>query len=174
MIDRLSQFVYCPKCGSSRFIYHNVKSHRCEDCGFVYYLNPSAAVAIFIRNQKGELLVATRAKEPAKGSFDLPGGFADFEETIEQAAIREVKEEAGLDISNLHFLFSLPNNYEYSGFVVPTMDLFFETEIADDAVPIADDDVETLSFVPLTEISPEAFGLESVKKAVCRYLSLNN
>ena len=65
-------------------------------CGFVYYFNSSAATAIFITNRVGELLVVRRAKEPAKGTFDLPGGFVDMYETAEEAIIREVKEETGL------------------------------------------------------------------------------
>lgn len=46
--------------------------------GFVYYFNPSSAVACFIKNAKGELLLVRRGKEPAKGTLDLPGGFVDM------------------------------------------------------------------------------------------------
>ena len=40
-------------------------------CGFVYYFNPSSAVACFIKNAKGELLLVRRGKEPAKGTLDV-------------------------------------------------------------------------------------------------------
>jgi len=69
-----SLFQYCPRCGSHSFIQNNEKSKRCESCGFVLYVNASAAVAAFIVNEKGEMLVCKRAKEPAKGALDLPGG----------------------------------------------------------------------------------------------------
>ena len=72
----------CPACGSQHFEINNVKSKKCADCGFVYYLNPSAATAAFIENEQGELLVCRRAKEPSKGTLDLPGGFADMEEAV--------------------------------------------------------------------------------------------
>ena len=99
MSHPLHQFTYCPKCGARTFVERNEKAKQCTTCGFVYYFNPSSAVACFIRNSKGELLLVRRAKEPAKGTLDLPGGFVDMYESAEDAAHREVKEETGLRIS---------------------------------------------------------------------------
>ena len=60
------------------------KSRRCADCSFVYYLNPSSAYVAIIIDDKGRLLVERRGCEPAKGMLDLPGGFADMNETVEE------------------------------------------------------------------------------------------
>ena len=95
----LSLFKYCPLCGSPHFEENNEKSKRCADSGFVYYFNSSAATVAFILNGKGELLVCRRAKEPAKGTLDLAGGFIDMYETGEQGVAREVLEETGLEVS---------------------------------------------------------------------------
>ena len=105
----LALFKYCPKCGSAHFLENNEKSKRCSDCGFVYYFNPSAATVAFILNQKEELLVCRRGKEPAKGTFDLSGGFLDMYETGEQGIAREVLEETGLEVTETNYLFSIPN-----------------------------------------------------------------
>ena len=94
----LEKFNYCPVCGSKKFQVNNFKSKKCEDCGFTYYANPCSATVAFIRNDKGELLVATRGKEPAKDTFDLPGGFVDMEETVEEAMCREIMEETGMTV----------------------------------------------------------------------------
>ena len=80
----LERFAYCPVCGSKHFDQQNFKSKKCQNCGFEYYTNPSAATAAFIINNEGQLLVLTRKKEPAKGTLDLPGGFCDIGETLEQ------------------------------------------------------------------------------------------
>ena len=85
-----SQFKYCPKCGSVHFEINNEKSKRCADCEFVYYFNPSAATVALIMNERNELLVCRRAKDPAKGTLDLPGGFIDMAETGEEGVSREV------------------------------------------------------------------------------------
>ena len=92
----LDKFRYCPVCGSKHFVEQNEKSKRCESCGFEYFLNPSSAVAAFILNEQGELLVTRRKFEPGRGTLDLPGGFCDIGETIGEALIREVREETNL------------------------------------------------------------------------------
>ena len=107
----LSLFKYCPKCGSPRFGIHNFKSKHCPDCGFTYYFNPSSATVALILNERDELLVCRRAKDPAKGTLDLPGGFVDMDETGEQGVAREVKEETGMEVTRAEYLFSLPNRY---------------------------------------------------------------
>ena len=48
--------------------------------------------------KRKELLVCRRAKEPAKGTLDLPGGFIDMNETGEEGVSREVWEETGLKV----------------------------------------------------------------------------
>jgi ADP-ribose pyrophosphatase YjhB (NUDIX family) len=138
----------------------------------VYYFNPSAAVAAFITDPNGRLLVARRAKNPAQGTLDLPGGFVDPNETGEEAVIREVREETGLSVSHLQYIFSLPNIYPYSGFDVHTLDLFYRGEVGDPSGLRAADDVEELFFLSLNEIRPEKFGLDSIRKAVTLFINL--
>lgn len=167
----LSQFLYCPECGSSRFEVHNIKSKKCADCGFVYYFNPSSATVALILNEKNELLVCRRAKEPARGTFDLPGGFVDMFETGEQGVAREVLEETGLTVTSVDYLFSLPNIYVYSGFPVHTLDMFFRCEVQDFAPLTAHDDVADTFFVPLAELRSEDFGLQSVRRGIEKLLA---
>jgi len=165
-------FTHCPVCGSALFIQNNVKSKRCQDCGFVYYVNPSAAVAGFILNEAGELLVCRRAKEPEKGTWDLPGGFVDDNESAEEAIKREILEELQAKVTSVEYLFSLPNLYEYGGMTIPTLDLFFACRLEDTTDLHASDDVEACFFVPLNEINPELFGLKSIKKGVGMFLRM--
>lgn len=162
----LSQFSYCPKCGSTRFEVHNEKSKQCADCGFVYYFNPSSATVALIFNERDELLVCRRGKEPAKGTLDLPGGFIDTFETAEEGVAREVKEETGLDVVHADYLFSLPNIYVYSGFPVHTLDMFFRCTVADTRHFRAMDDAADLFFIPIAEINPADFGLASIRRGI--------
>ena len=166
----LSLFKYCPLCGSPHFEENNEKSKRCADCGFVYYFNSSAATVAFILNGKGELLVCRRAKEPSKGTLDLAGGFIDMYETGEQGVAREVLEETGLEVSQATYLFSIPNTYLFSGFLVHTLDQFFLCKVKDDSCLRAMDDVAESFWLPLSEVNPEEFGLNSVRQGVIRFL----
>jgi ADP-ribose pyrophosphatase YjhB (NUDIX family) len=168
----LELFHFCPKCGSQDFEIHNALSRHCANCGFTYYQNPRASTAAFILNNKGELLVAKRAKEPAQGTLDLPGGFVDNEENAEEGMAREIKEETGLDVSpsDLVYQFSVPNIYRYSGMDIHTLDLFFVCHVDDDAQIKANDDAAELQWVPLGEVFVERFGLRSIRQAVHRFL----
>lgn len=167
----LDKFAYCPVCGSQHFRINNFKSKRCDECGFTYYANPSSATAAFIlRHQGQELLVARRAKDPAKGTLDLPGGFVDMDETAEEGMRREIMEETGLVVETLSYLFSIPNRYVYSDIVIHTLDMFYETTVSDDATPQAADDAAELMWLPLADINPDDFGLKSINSAVSRFL----
>ena len=92
----LHQFKFCPVCGQPTFVIHNEKANECTHCGFVYYFNPSSAVACFIRSEAGELLLVRRAKDPGKGTLDLPGGFVDmfFECHVKQFTQAQAADDA--------------------------------------------------------------------------------
>lgn len=169
----LSQFKYCPKCGSNRFIENNFKSKRCEDCGFIYYFNSCSSTIAIIINDDKELLVATRAHEPVKGTLDLPGGFVDMEETGEEAVAREVIEETGLVVEKVDYLFSIPNKYVYSGFEVQTLDLVYRCFVKNTENLKAEDDVAKLEFIKISELNPELFGLLSVKEVIKEIQKMN-
>lgn len=162
----LEKFRYCPECGSSGFHEHNATSKRCGDCGFTYYFNPRAAVVAVIVNEANELLVCRRAKDPCKGTLDLPGGFCESFETAEESVRREVKEETGLEVEKASYLFSLPNIYTYSSFDVHTMDLFFICMVKVYSEVSARDDVIECMFIPFRDINPEKFGLDSIRKGI--------
>ncbi len=167
----LEVFKYCPKCGCSEFEIHNALSRHCAHCGFTYYQNPRASTAAFILNGQGDLLVARRAKEPAKGTLDLPGGFVDNYENAEQGMVREIHEETGIIVepNEVEYLFSIPNIYRYSGMDIHTLDLFFFCRVGDVEVKAADDAAE-LTWLPLREVYVERFGLRSIREAVHRFL----
>ena len=167
----LEIFKFCPVCGSANWTEHNFKSKACGDCGFVYYANPSAATAAFILNSRNEMLVARRAKEPAKGTLDLVGGFVDMDETIEEGMRREILEETGLEVDVVRYLFSMPNQYLYSGMCIHTLDADFVVRVADDVKPKAADDAADCLWIPVEDVDPAEFGLTSIRHAVERFLA---
>lgn len=166
----LEKFNYCPACGSSHFDVNSERSKKCQNCGFEYFLNPSAANVAFILNEKGELLVERRKNEPAKGTLDLPGGFCDIGESAEEGVIREVKEETGLEVTQAKYIFSIPNVYLYSGMDIRTLDMFFVCEVKDTSSLKAGDDAAECMWIPLEEIRKEQFGLRSVRQGLYEFI----
>ncbi|MBO7272860.1 MAG: NUDIX domain-containing protein [Bacteroidaceae bacterium] len=168
----LHLFRFCPKCGSEAFAENDFKSKRCGACGFIYYFNPLAATVAIITNRKGEMLVATRSKEPAKGTFDLPGGFCDSYESAEEGVAREVLEETGLKVTSTQYLFTIPNIYNYSGMELHTMDMFFKCEVEDCDAIVANDDVATLRWISIEKLDSKDFGLQSISRSIERFKDL--
>ncbi len=168
----LHLFNYCPKCGSSAFVVNDFKSKRCEHCGFTYYFNPLSATVAIIVNDRGEMLVATRSKEPAKGTLDLPGGFCDSYETAEEGVAREVLEETGLKVVSARYLFTIPNTYNYSGMELHTLDMFFKCDVDDCTALQANDDVSSLHWVNVESLDSKDFGLQSISRSIGMFKEL--
>jgi len=117
---------FCPKCGSPQFEIVGERSLKCRSCGFHFYINASAAVAALVTDGNGKLMMVTRGVEPDYGKLDLPGGFVDHNESVEDAVKRELFEELGMKVKSMKYIFSAPNEYIFSGFSVFTIDLAFE------------------------------------------------
>ena len=162
---------FCPKCGSSQFNYEDDSSFRCESCDFHFFINSASAVAAIIENEEGEILLTIRAKEPQKGLLDLPGGFVDPGETIEEALKREVKEELNLQVTDTDYLISFPNEYVFSGYSVYTLDLAFICRVKDFDKLEANDDVAGYQFFLRDEIDFKKIGLKSIKNILKYYIS---
>lgn len=109
------QYRFCPQCGGalqSRSLKAGDPERLvCGACGFVFYLDPKVAVGTIIEADDARLVLVRRAIEPGYGLWVFPGGYVDRGETLTAAAIREAREESGLDIR----LGQLVNIYSYPG-----------------------------------------------------------
>ncbi|MBU0972518.1 MAG: NUDIX domain-containing protein [Proteobacteria bacterium] len=166
-------FVHCPKCGKPTLGPRSKNAFACSACGFVFYLNCAAACIAVIVNQKNQLLVTRRKKDPFKGTLDLPGGFAEPAESIEQSLIREIKEELNLDITRLDYLCSFPNTYPYKSVIYPVTDMAFVCEVSTFDTIDARDDIAGFYFVDLASLDKNLFGMDSPRKVVEYYQVLS-
>lgn len=164
----MSFFKFCPSCASTHFTFPDNRRFFCEDCGFTYYHNIAAAVAL-VFTFEDKVLFTVRNVDPDKGKWDLPGGFIDPNETAEEAACREIREELGLDLqpSDLKYVTTSPNNYLYKNVPYRTMDIFYECALPSNGINVAaEDEIQELVWVKRSEIDLEKIGFVSIRKVI--------
>ena len=82
----------------------------CTRCGYVAYQNPKVVTGSVASAEDGRLLICQRAIEPRRGCWTLPAGYMEMGESVEDAARREAREEAGaaLTLDRVLAVYSVP------------------------------------------------------------------
>jgi NAD+ diphosphatase len=97
---------FCGSCGTPMEDAPDERARRCPKCGAFFY--PSASPAVIVAVTRGDKLLLAHNRNFSPGLFSLLAGFVEPGETLEQAAVREVREEVGLEINNLRYIRSQP------------------------------------------------------------------
>lgn len=162
-------FNYCPSCGAKGLAPSGEKSFACPSCGFSFFINCAAAAMALILDNRRHLLVTRRKFDPGRGSLDLPGGFAEPGEGIEQTLIREIKEELNLEITAMTYYCSCFNRYPFKGVAYPVTDMAFVCQVADLSPMEPGDDVEDVRFIPVPDLDPGRFSMASACQVITRF-----
>jgi ADP-ribose pyrophosphatase YjhB (NUDIX family) len=133
-------------------------------CGFVFYLDPKIAVGTIIRVPGGKIVLVKRAIEPGYGKWVFPGGYVDRGEEITLAAVREAREEAGLDVRLDHLI----NIYSYAG-RAPVIIVYAATMVSGD-MAVDDEGLEIREF-GLEDIPWDDLAFRSTREALRDYIS---
>ncbi|WP_294295992.1 NUDIX domain-containing protein [uncultured Chryseobacterium sp.] len=163
---------YCPNCGKESLNWDGEKKWSCPNCNFTLYNNVAGAVAVVIRHQD-EIYLTRRNRDPKKGKLDLAGGFVDPKESAEETCKRELSEELQLevDVSNLKYLTSLPNVYQYKEIDYNTIDLFYEYNVQEKfEVSLELSEISEAVWIPLQKLELEELAFDSQKKFFKEYL----
>jgi len=162
---------FCPQCGSRGYQYRDRKYWYCPVCLFTYFHNVATSSSVIVEIN-GSILMLVRGKEPGKGLLALPGGFVDAGERAEDAAVRECREETGLEAKHLAFVGSWPNEYSYKNVTYKTCDFYFSARITDslESMKLEAEEVSAWRLVPVSEIATAPIAFESARTAILAYL----
>jgi ADP-ribose pyrophosphatase YjhB (NUDIX family) len=87
---------FCPRCGAPATVQFP-RSLRCTRCDYIAFYNPKPVGCAIAREPDGRVWLARRGHEPGRGRWSMPGGFVDLGETVEEAILRELREELDVD-----------------------------------------------------------------------------
>jgi ADP-ribose pyrophosphatase YjhB (NUDIX family) len=169
-VIRPPEFLYrfCPRCAGS-LDSRTLKTGEpprlvCQACGFVFFLDPKVATgAIF--SLDGGILLVQRGIEPSYGKWVFPGGYVDRGESLEAAAIREVKEESGLDIrlTRLLDVYSSPGN--------PVILIAYAGEVTGGSIQVDEEGLDARAFAP-AEIPWDQLAFPNTPQVIRDFLAL--
>jgi 8-oxo-dGTP diphosphatase len=159
---------FCPSCGGA-LATRSLKAGEpdrlvCGACGFVFYLDPKVAVGTIISTEDSRLVLVRRAIEPGYGLWVFPGGFVDRGEELTRAAVREAREESGLDVR----LDRLVNIYSYADAAVIIV-VYAATALGGDLC--SDDECLEARLFRADEIPWDELAFRSTREALRDYLA---
>jgi 8-oxo-dGTP diphosphatase len=128
----------------------------CPACGFVFFANPGVGAAVVVRDAEGRVLLVRRsAGQFGAGKWCFPCGFVEWGEDVRDAARREAREEAGIEVVLGEVLQAASNFHEERK---PTIGIWFAATLADPATcPVAGDDAEAVGWFDPLAPPPLAF-----------------
>lgn len=160
-------FRFCPYCGTGLVPRLGKPGEperaACPACEFVHFLDPKIAAGCIVEHDGGIVLLR-RAIEPAYGKWVFPGGYVDRGERVPDAAVRETREEVGLDVR----IGSLLDVYSYPG--RPVVVVVYTAEIQGGALAAADEALEARAFPP-NEIPWQDLAFSSTFDALRDYIA---
>src|SRR6185436_4460222 len=134
-------WVACPRCRTAltRVVRSDKPRPTCPACGFVFFANPGVGAATVIRDAAGRVLLVQRAaRQFGGGKWCFPCGFVEWGEDVRAAAVREAKEEAGVDVT-LGEVVQVASNFHDAE--KPTIGIWFAATLVNPAArPVAGDD----------------------------------
>lgn len=157
--------LFCPHCGSgiTQQYEEDILRDYCEICCVFFYDNPLPVVSTIVADDR-QMLLVKRANDPYKGQWCLPSGFAEIDESIEEAAVRELEEETGLQARIIDLVdVDSCTNYFYGDLIFLT---FEAVRIGGTLSPGSD--TVAAKYYPLDRIPALAF--DSNAKAIKAYV----
>ena len=162
-------YVFCPHCGRKleNIIVGGRERHHCDECKEVFYFNPLPVVSTVLVNSEREVLLVLRKNEPYKNMWCLPMGFAEIDESIQDAALRELEEETGVEGK---IVCMLDAQTTYDSYYGNMLILSYEAGYVRGEIK-AGDDAEDVRFFPINDIPKLAF--DANEKAIREYQKLH-
>jgi NAD+ diphosphatase len=108
--DRTHQF--CGRCGVPLKTSQTERAKECPQCGLLHF--PRLAPAIIVLVERGNELLLARSRHFMPGMYSVLAGFVEPGESLEEAVVREVREEVGISVKEIKYFGSQPWPFPHS------------------------------------------------------------
>jgi NAD+ diphosphatase len=130
--DRTHRF--CGRCGVQLKMKTTERAKECPQCGLLHF--PRLAPAIIVLVERGDKLLLARSRHFMPGMYSVLAGFVEPGESLEEAVVREVKEEVGIEIKDIKYFGSQPWPFPHS------LMMGFTATYAGGEISLNDDEIE--------------------------------
>jgi 8-oxo-dGTP diphosphatase len=156
---------FCVECGA-RLRNIREKGRRvpgCPACGWIDWNNPAPTVSVLVMSA-GRVLLVRRAFTPARGAWDVPGGFVERDESAAAAGRREAREELGVDVALEQVLGIFPDRYGPKR--MPSLNIYYLGRLRRPGARIrAGDDAAATRWFPLDRV-PARLAFKNNRQAI--------
>ena len=130
--DRTHQF--CGRCSVSLITKTTERAKECPQCGLLHF--PRLAPAIIVLIERGSHLLLARSRYFPPKMYSVLAGFVEPGESLEEAVVREIKEEVGIQITDIRYFSSQPWPFPHSLMIA------FTAKYAGGEISLEDSEIE--------------------------------
>jgi len=153
-LSQAPELNYCPRCGHAlqdREAFGRVRRF-CPACERVIFRDHKVAAGVIVEHE-GDVLLVRRSMTPRRGMWTFPAGFVEFDEDPADAAVRECREETGLEVEVAGLLDVIAGREHERG---ASIVIIYRARVVGGELR-ADDDVDQVAFFARNELPPLAF-----------------
>jgi len=158
--DRSHQF--CGRCGARTVTRTAERANECPQCGLLHF--PRLAPAIIVLVERGNQMLLAKSRRFPTVMYSTLAGFVEPGETLEEAVIREVKEETGVTVSNVRYFGSQPWPFPHS------LMIGFTAKYAGGEISLDDAEIEDANWFTIDNLPPLPGKISIARKLIDSFL----
>jgi NAD+ diphosphatase len=159
--DRTHKF--CGRCGAQLRTKSTERAKECPQCGLLHF--PRLAPAIIVLVERGNRLLLARSRHFMSGMYSVLAGFVEPGESLEEAVVREVKEEVGVEVKDIRYFASQPWPFPHS------LMIGFTATYAGGEISIQDEEIEDAGWFTADNLPPIPGKISIARKLIDWFLA---
>jgi len=138
------------------------RAKECPQCGLLHF--PRLAPAIIVLIERGDQLLLARSRRFATGMYSVLAGFVEPGESLEEAVVREIKEEVSLSVKDIRYFGSQPWPFPHS------LMIGFTATYAGGEISMEDEEIEDAGWFTVDRLPPLPGKISIARKLIDSFI----